>query len=113
MSDLDERVPATLSFYNNLSGFTEIFPPKGMSRCPLPKILLTSPNWMRGGKESCLCRFLLYGSVILYTIAQTKGIVPFAGLLEVSETSRDSHWNLHCLGSDCFARSSPNIVSFL
>ena len=35
-----------------------------------------------------------------------------AGLLEVSGTSRDSNWNLHCWDSDCFARPSLNIVSF-
>ena len=34
------------------------------------------------------------------------------GLLEVSETSKNSNWNLHCWGPDGFARPSPNIVSF-
>ena len=53
-------------------------------------------------------------SLRMFTIALTKGIVSLvctAGLLEVSGTSRESNWNLHCWGSVCFAR--PNIVSFV
>ena len=35
-----------------------------------------------------------------------------AGLLQISGTSRDSNWSLHCWGYDCFASPSSNIVSF-
>ena len=52
------------------------------------------------------------GNCLIWPQSSQNTLVCTAGLLEVSVTSRDSKWNLHCWGSDCFAGPSFNIVSF-
>ena len=67
----------------------------------------------KGLYEIC-CTLLHYCTITLlhYYISPQSSQTTLTcteGLLEVSGTSRDSNWNLHCWGYDCFARPSPNI----